>query len=140
MTAQKGNKYALKLKDRSIRKKAFDQYCEHLSKGYPSRAFSFEKGDISITGKTMESYVKNNPEEFPEIKIEISHAKSYKLWFERGRKMVEGEYKNCSPITWQTVMRNIFKKDGWDASDSESKFNAHEWAEFARFFKEINPK
>jgi hypothetical protein len=115
---QKGNKYGLKLKDAEIRQMAFKQYCEHIAKGLPKRAWFFEHPQYTCTARTFEKYLAENPTEFPPLHTEVASCKSYQLWFERGQKMVMGEVEKCQPAVYQMIMRNMFD---WDKENSGQK-------------------
>jgi len=122
MVAAKGNKYKLKLKTPDIRQEAFRQYCQHLAEGWPKEAFVFDHPTISVTFETIESYIKKNPEEFSQVLIQCAMAKRFKHWMQEGIKLMQGGYKNGSPVVWQTIMRNLFKDYGWDKKEfSEEK-------------------
>jgi hypothetical protein len=108
-----GNKRATKLKDAKVRQEAFQQYCEHLSKGYPKEAFFFDHPTHSVSWETMDRYIRENPGEFPPILMQKAKSARYKLWFTEGWALMRGKHKG-SPVVWQTIMRNLFKDIGWD--------------------------
>lgn len=112
--APKGNQNAKKLKTPEIRKEAYRQYCEWISKGETKEAWVFEHSALSLTSKTMEKYIKENPVDFPPIHKEIAEAKGYFHWLELGKKMMLGMLDKCSPAIYQMFMRNKF---GWDKED-----------------------
>src|SRR5580693_8700090 len=96
-----GNKNGTKLKEEELRQEAYRQYCEHIASGIPKEAWFFEHpyDELkSLTHKTMEKYIKENPLEFPPIKKEQAESKSYNTWFKEGQKLMKGEYKNGSPM------------------------------------------
>lgn len=117
--SQPGNKKATKLKNAAVRQEAFRQYCSHLANGYPKEAFFFDYSSYSCCYKTIESYIKDAPIEFPPILIAKAKAARYLHWFLKGEAMADGKVKgNYSPQVWQTIMRNMFREYGWDAPDS----------------------
>lgn len=110
-----GNKCALKLRDASDRQQAFKAYIFHLSSGYPKEAYHYaNKNDVSIGWKTMEKYIRENPNEFPPIFIEEAMAKRYKYWFDVGKKMSPNSF-----LAWKTIMGNMFKDLGWNNDDNK---------------------
>lgn len=116
MPAPKGNKFATKLKDAKVRQEAYRQYCAHLAAGESKESFYLEHPTLSVSYKTMERYIKENPEEFPPIHKEIAEAKSLRHWEELGKKMMNVEFEKgqrakVEPAIYQMFMRNKF---GWD--------------------------
>lgn len=112
--AKMGNDHAKKLKDPNIRDQAYDEYCAHIAEGYPKEAFFFSHPTESISYKTMDKYIAECPEDFPPSKMEQAKSKRYQHWFGEGKTLMQGKYKNGSPVVWQTIMRNVFKNEGWD--------------------------
>jgi hypothetical protein len=112
--AHPGNTCATKLKDPDLRQEAYRQYCEHIASGLPMKAWFFEHPTDptkSLSYKTMERYMRENPNEFPPSLKEAAQSKSYAKWFKEGGKLMVGEYRYGSPHTWATIMRNMFQ---WD--------------------------
>lgn len=116
-----GNKNGIKLKDADIRQEAFRQYCKHLADGWPKESFFFDYPGHSVCWKTMDRYIRENPSEFPSILIEQAKAKRYSYWLDKGKSLMEGQFKNGSPVVWQTFMRNMFKETGWDKLDQNEE-------------------
>lgn len=134
----RGNKYGIKLKDSDTRQDAFRQYCDHLASGFPKECFFFSHPTESVCWKTMERYIKENPEEFPAILIEKAKAERYKHWLSEGQALMKGCYRSGSPIVWQTIMRNIFKEIGWDKPDkNEGTIDNPALDALGRFFANI---
>lgn len=108
------------MKDAEDRKDVFVNYCKHLSEGYPKEAFFYK-----VNWRTVEKYIKDYPDELSTILKDEAYAKRFKHWFEEGKKLMRGEYKNGSPVVWQTIMRNMFKDYGWDkeSAGSDNKQN-----------------
>lgn len=115
-----GNKRGLKLKDPDVRQEAFKQYCDHLASGYPKEAFYFDHPIHSVTWETMDKYIEENPTEFPSDLVRRAKSARYKHWLDEGNLLMKGKYRNGSPVVWQTIMRNIFKAEGWDANTKET--------------------
>jgi hypothetical protein len=109
-----GNKHGLKLKDLEVRQQAYIQYCAHIASGMPKESFVFDHREHSVTWETMDRYIKENPCEFPAILMQIARAKRYEFWLQEGISLMRGLYKGGSPVVWQTIMRNMFKAEGWD--------------------------
>lgn len=108
--APKGNKNGLKLKMPEVRQMAYEQYCAHLAKGKSQESFYFEHPEFTVTYKTMNRYIKENPIEFPAIKKEVAEIKSFAHWEDIIEQMVHGNKKAETALV-QMMMRNKF---GWD--------------------------
>jgi hypothetical protein len=118
MPAFLGNDNGTALKDPQERRKAYESYCQHIADGYPKEAWFYENGSSHCCWRTMDRYIEKNPVEFQSFLKDKSHSSSYKLWFERGKKLSLGEIKgNTSPHTWATIMRNMFH---WDKEKKEA--------------------
>ena len=109
-----GNKKALKLKDSEVRQEAYRQYCAHIASGYPKQAFFFSHPKFSVCWKTMDRYIDENPAEFPTFLLDEAKSARFKHWLDEDGSIMRGGYKGGSPVVWQTIMRNIFRADGWD--------------------------
>lgn len=123
---QPNNKNGVKLKESTVRQDAYTQYCDHLSKGKSQESFCFEHDLFTVTYKTMNKYIEDNPLEFPPIKKEIALIKGFNKWEEITEISARGEkIDNCTPNTasLQMVMRNKF---GWDKKDPDKKIQPDE--------------
>lgn len=112
--APKGNTYGTKLKDAYYRQEAYKQYCAHIAKGLDKRSWKFvhpESLEKSVCYITMERYIRENPTEFDPILMQMAEADSFAVFEQEGMKLMKGQYRNGSPVVWQTFMRNKFK---WD--------------------------
>ena len=112
------SKNGLKLKDPDVRQQAFNEYCEWLAKGKSSRSFTFESDLLSCTGQTIESYIKNNPTEFPSYKKEIAFNKGLAKWEMVVEESADGKNKDANTASLQMLMRN---KYGWDRKEKEAE-------------------
>lgn len=121
MPAHLGNNYGLALKDPEVRQEAYRQYCKHLSEGWPKQAFFFKHPKHSVCYKTLDRYIRENPDEFPAILMEEAQAARFKYWLNEGKNLIQGVYPRGSPVVWQTVMRNIFRDIGWDQEKIDEK-------------------
>lgn len=127
-----GNDNGLKIKDPDLRQQAYDEYCAWLARGKSSRSFSFVRieDDGSLfccTGKTIESYIKNDPIEFPPFKKEVAFAQGMAYWEEVVDRTADGSYKDSSVPALNMLMRN---KYGWDKQESEDSEEVSEPAHF----------
>jgi hypothetical protein len=111
MVAPKGNNFAIKLKTPELKEEAYKQYCEWISQGRSKEGWKFKHPEMSLTSKTMEKYIQENPQDFPPIHKEIALADSYAVWEEIGKRLMMGEVKGAQPAIYQMFMRNKF---GWD--------------------------
>lgn len=116
-----GNTYGLALKDPEVRQKAYKSFCEHLSKGlsYQSWFYEDELGNGCV-GKTMLSYIKDNPTEFPSVKKEIAETKGFGFWEGVLMDSATGKNKDASTASLQMIMRN---KYGWDKEEKQENKN-----------------
>lgn len=123
---QKGHNLSKKLKTDELQREAYIKYCKHIADGYPKKTFSYVNDDLSITSETMEKYIKENKDSpnFDPLLMQIAEAQAFKGWFDEGKKMMTGVYKNGSPMTWQVIMRNMFRKYGWDIEQKEMRTNS----------------
>ncbi len=117
MAAPKGNKNAKKLTTPELRQEAYRQYCEWIAKGECKEAWCFEHPELTLTSKTMEKYIKENPIEFPSLHKELAEAKSLAHWTSLGKDMMTSQQR-CQPALYQMFMRNKF---GWDKESAEEK-------------------
>lgn len=114
-----GNNYGTKLKSPEIRQDAYRQYCEHLAKGKSQESFYFDHPEFTVTYKTMNRYIAENPSEFPAIKKEIAEIKSFAHWENIIEEMIDGK-KKAETALIQMVMRNKF---GWDKENKDNNGN-----------------
>lgn len=113
-----GNKKALKLKDPDVRQEAFRQYCAHIESGLSKENFVFEHPQLDCCYKTMESYIKENPMEFPAIKKEIAWAKGFQKLEQVCIDSATGANKDACTASLQMIMRNKYKWDKPEAAES----------------------
>lgn len=106
-----GNKEGLKLKDADIRQEAYRQYCEHVASGFSQESFHFDHPELSVTYKTMNKYIQENPTEFPPIHMERAKSQSRRLWEGVVHDSAKGKNKDANTASLQMLMRNKF---GWD--------------------------
>lgn len=111
------NQNGVKLKDSDLRQEAYKQYCKHIAEGWPKESFVFEHPEFSVHWQTIDKYIEDNPSEFDPILMKKARSLRYKHWFGKGANLMEGKFKNGSPVVWQTIMRNIFKDVGWDREE-----------------------
>ena len=109
-----GNQNAKKLISHELRKEAYRQYCEWIAGGNSKEAWVFKHPEITLTHKTMEKYIKEDPIEFPPIHKEVAESLSYEHWLHLGKDMMLGRIEKCQPAIYQMFMRNKF---GWDKDD-----------------------
>lgn len=111
MAPSKGNKHAVKLKTPELKHEAYKQYCAWIASGRAKESFCFEHPELTLTHKTMEKYIREEPHVFPAINKEAAESKSYNVWEQKGMDMLDGKYEKCQPAIYQMFMRNKF---GWD--------------------------
>jgi len=116
----KGNKFGLKLKEPDLRQKAYHQYCEWIARGKSQKSFTFVEGDLMCTYRTIESYMKENANEFPAIQMEIAKSRGYQRWEQVVEDSAEGHNKDANTASLQMLMRNKFDWDKVDSSAASS--------------------
>lgn len=113
-----GNTYAKKLNNDEIKKEVFASYLAHLAKGKSPKSWWFDNGEITITYKCMESYIKNESDVFPSLQIDRAKSQGYQVWEQVAEDSAKGINKDANTASLQMVMRNKF---GWDKENNESK-------------------
>lgn len=139
MSAPEGNENGLKLKDPELRQKAYQKYCEWIARGKSSRSFTFVDANVMCTGQTIESYIRNNPIEFPAIHKEIAKAKGYAYWEQIVEDSASGINQNANTASLQMVMRNKFDWDRNDKSQQENSDFSKKLADLSAFFDKMGP-
>lgn len=109
--AMDGNQNAKKLTTLELCEEAYRQYCAHIAKGWSKEAWYFDHPEITLTSKTMEKYISENPVVFPIIHKEMAEAQSLAHWERLGYEMMTKKGVKSEPALYQMFMRNKFK---WD--------------------------
>ena len=112
-----GNSFGTKLKDPLLRQKAYKQFCAHIAKGKSKDSFYFIDGDFKCTWKTIQSYAKESPHEFPTIEREVAYAQGYGEWEAVCEESAKGENKDANTASLNMVMRNKF---AWDKPEQQN--------------------
>lgn len=115
----KGNQFARKLTTPELKQEAYRQYCAHIAKGKPQKSWYFEHPELTICYKTIENYIKEDPDNFPSQHKNVAYAKNFDIWFEKGENMMNSQDR-CQPAIYQMIMRNIH---GWDKESVEEKID-----------------
>lgn len=113
-----GNQNAKKLVSPELRADAYEQYCLWIAQGNSKEAWTFKHPTLSLTFKTMEKYIRENPIEFPSIHKEMAESESRKIWEDLGKQMMLGKIRGAQPAIYQMFMRNKF---GWDKPEADKK-------------------
>lgn len=119
-----GNQNALKLRDSDLRKKAYKQYCEWLARGKSQKSFTFVEVDLMCTYRTIESYMKTDPIDFPSLHMELAKCKGYAEWEQVVEDSARGINKDANTASLQMLMRNKFD---WDKTTMESSASPKEF-------------
>lgn len=112
-----GNLYAEKLKTDDLKREVYESYCAHIAKGYPQKAWYYDKDGIMLTANSMENYFKRYPElcvpgaVFDPIKKDVAHSKNMETWFDVLGDSAKGINPSASTASLQMIMRNVH---GWD--------------------------
>lgn len=105
----------IKLKLPELRQEAFRQYCDHLSKGKTKKSWYFVSDGLTLTYETMETYIKDNPDEFSHSIKRIAELEGYRYWEDFCEKASQRLAK-CECNVLGLIMRN---KYGWDKRKEE---------------------
>lgn len=116
MAFQEAHETNIKLNTPELKKEAFRQYLEHLSKGKHKKSWYFKHPTICLSWETMEKYIKNEPDIFDSEQIKQAMSAGYQKWEEIVESSAEGKNKDANTASLQMVMRNKF---GWDKQDKE---------------------
>jgi len=118
MVALKDNTYAKKLTTNQLKTQAFKSYLDHIALGKSKKSWWFEHEELTLTWQTMDTYIKNEPQVFNPLKIEIAKSKGYNHWEQVAEESAKGINKDANTASLQMVMRNKF---GWDKEDFTNK-------------------
>ncbi len=121
-----------------LRKKAFKQFCDWVSKGNSPYTWVFVHPTAKISGFRMNSYMKEFPEDMPPVDYEIAQAKSLHYWEGIGKELLNGVGpRKGNPAIYQMFMRNKF---GWDKADNKKDKDDQLKTELVKFFNYYNIK
>lgn len=134
MPAPLNNQNGLKIKNSEMRQRAFEKYCEWLAKGKSSRSFTFIEGELMCTGQTIETYIRENPVEFPSIHIEIAKSKGYAHWEQIVEDSATGANPGANTASLQMVMRNKFD---WDREQKNREVDTTHLDRITEFFSKF---
>ena len=110
-----GNQNAVKLSTTKLKNEAYNQYCDHIARGGSKNTWYFEHPKLTLSYKTMDKYIAENPVDFDATQLDIAKSKGLEVWERRGIRMLKG---GGSPAVYQIMMRN---KYGWDKDNTEHK-------------------
>jgi hypothetical protein len=125
MAPKPGSQYALKLTTHELKAEAFRQYCAHIAKGYPKKAWCFEHPTLTLTWETMERYIKDEPDIFDSTQKKIAESKSLNHWFSFLAASATGQNQKANVASLQIILRNMH---AWDKSDHRHDENSTEIA------------
>ena len=112
--------YAIQTKEQA--EYALKAFCEHIAAGKPQYSWYLDVPLVRCSDETLLKTIKEKPELFDTVLKEQAFKESFAIWFEKGRKMVDGEIKGSySPQVWQCIMRNMFSRFGWWTSEDQKE-------------------
>lgn len=114
MAFQKGHTTNVKLHTPELKQEAFRQYCNHIAKGRPKKAWRLKKLGFTLTWETMEKYIKEDPDTFDPSHKKEAEADSLERWFTVLEEIATGDNPKGNVAATQVIMRNMHK---WDAKD-----------------------
>jgi hypothetical protein len=104
LAAPKGNDFNVKWKTPEERQAACDAFCAHIAEGYSMDSFP------DASAKTIRSYAKAYPEDFPAEKLERAARESLLVWERLGMQGAKGEIAGFNATSWIFNMKN---RAGW---------------------------
>ena len=110
-----GNQNAVKLKTLELKQEAYAAFCEWISRGKSYKSFTFQKGDLKVTGFTVKKYIDEDPVVFEPIHREFAWSQGYAHWEQVVEDSACGINKDANTASLQMVMRNKFE---WDKSEA----------------------
>jgi hypothetical protein len=117
MPFEKGNQVAKKLPTDELKQDAYAQYCAHIAKGYPKKAWCFEHPTLTLTWETMEKYIKNEPDVFDSSQKKVAESKSLNHWFSYLSASATGANQKANVASLQIILRNMH---AWDKADNRA--------------------
>lgn len=114
----KRDRYGKLTTDKEILEDAFYSYCDHISKGYPPKAWFYYHEKLSLTYFGMERYIKEKTIPVDFNLFELASALNFKHWFEIAAMSATGSNEKANVASIQMIMRNIH---GWDKVEDASK-------------------
>lgn len=106
-----------KLKTPEIKEMAYEQYLNHIARGKSSGSWYFDHPDVTLSGYSMERYIKREPEFFDEERLQVARAKGYQVWENVADNAADGTNPDINSAALQMVMRNKFD---WDRKEHET--------------------
>lgn len=110
MSAPRGNDYKQKWKTHEERQKICRYLYDHLCQGLPKEAFPH------ASWKTVKSYMRKFPEDFPPDYIEEAERTGACFWEKIGLLALQGKLPRFKSKSWCFIMRN---KYGWGKKPPE---------------------
>lgn len=120
MAFQEGHTTNVKLHTPELKQEAFKQYCNHIARGRPKKAWRLKKLGFTLTWETMEKYIKEDPDTFDPSQKKEAEADSLERWFTVLEDIATGDNQKGNVAATQVIMRNMHK---WDAKDQFSEEN-----------------
>lgn len=120
MTFTEGHTTNVKLHTPELKKEAFRQYCDHIAKGRPKKAWRLRKLGFTLTWETMEKYIKDDPTTFDPSQKKQAEADSLERWFSVLEDIATGNNQKGNVAATQIIMRNMHK---WDSKDHSAEDN-----------------
>ncbi|MFQ5685072.1 MAG: hypothetical protein ACE5GV_00280 [Candidatus Scalindua sp.] len=129
MGIQKGEKLMPSLDEIGVRR-AVEKYTEHLRAGGSKLFFYYRDDDgYHCNHETLERYLKKKEFEAEANLVKEAELAGLNMIYGLGMRMVKGgkDVINCSPKTWETIMRNKGRKYGWDKEAMSQNSDIRVW-------------
>lgn len=140
MVFKQGHTDTQALKTLEQKKKAFESFCAHVAAGNPQYSWYINEPDCKCTDETLLKYIAAEPDIFDTFMKDIAYKASYQHWFDKGKKMADGNMKGSySPQVWQTIMRNMFARFGWwEAFENQVQEMANQAKDMIDMFSKVS--
>lgn len=116
----RGRPYSIETEEQA--EAALKSFCEHISAGKPQFSWYIDSELVRCCDVTLLRTMKEKPNLFDSVLKDKAFKESFAIWFEKGRKMVDGEIKGSySPQVWQCIMKNMFSRFGWWVSEDQKE-------------------
>lgn len=96
---------------KEIRLAAYEDYCNHVASGMTKESWSPTDPRFATHWQSMESCMKQFPDELDAEKMSCAKAKSLLHWEKVLGNCADGTNRKANPAALQMIMRNKF---GWD--------------------------
>ena len=114
----------------------FEEFCDHIAQGKDAKSFTYQDGDLKISGQTVSRWIKIEPDLYKDP-YEFAMAKCFAYWEKIVIECALGRNKRCNIACLRMVMRNKF---GWDKDIFSEDLDEQNLHKMRQFFSSLVPK